>query len=177
MIDTKFISELQELLPNASESTYIELARGIQDSGVPLPSTLPELHEMVLESVLTGTVRELGKAKVQTLGEVFSQSYVENFSDWLEDTEPLLVTKDEALREVTIKLIHKVETLKRERGSTKKAVITAVLMNTARIWCAGVIFGLLLHNYRLFSGVRVVLLFSSMASIVSPFTVLLENNK
>jgi len=177
MIETKFLSELQEVIPYANENTYMDLARGIQDSGVPLPSTLAELHVMILESALQGTARELGKTKVQTLGEVFNQSYVENFDDWLEDTEPLLVTKDEALREVTIKLIHKVETLKRERVSTKKTVIMAILMNTARIWCAGVVFGLLLHNYRLFSGVRVVLLFSSMASIVSPIAVLLESNK
>ena len=177
MIETKFISELQEIIPYANENTYMELARGIQDSGVPLPSTLTELHVMIMESALQGTVRELGKTKVQTLGEVFNKSYVENFEDWLEDTEPLLVTTDEALREITIKLIHKVETLKRERVSTKKAVIVQILMNTARIWCAGVVFGLLLHNYRLFSGVRVILLFSSMASIVSPIAVLLESNK
>lgn len=177
MIESRFISELQELIPYANENTYMELARGIQDSGVPLPSTLAELHVMILESAIAGTARELGKAKVQTLGEVFNQSYVENFEDWLEDTEPLLVTKDEALREVTLKLIHKVETLKRERTSTKKAVIMEILMNTVRIWVAGVVFGLLLHNYRLFSGVKVVLLFSSMASIVSPISVLLESNK
>lgn len=197
-INPKYLADLRQIIPTADDSTYAKIAIAIQDSGVQLPATLDELHQMVLtvaeservnftplidleeytnDQLLHSTVRELADVKVQTLAEVFEQSYVKNFDEWLEQSAPLLTTSDTSLQQATLKLIHKLKTIEIEREGDKKKVILAIACNTIRTWFCGVIIALLLSNYQGFNFIRVVTFFGAISSIISPLEVLLVNTK
>lgn len=197
-INPKYLADLRVIIPTADDSTYAKIAIAIQDSGVKLPATLDELHQMVLrvaeneksnftplidleeytnDQLLHSTVRELADVKVQTLAEVFEQSYIKNFDEWLEQSAPLLTTSDTSLQQATLKLIHKLKTIEIEREGDKKKVILAIACNTIRTWFCGVVIALLLANYQGFTFIRVVTFFGAISSIISPLEVLLVNTK
>lgn len=197
-INPKYLADLRVIIPTADDSTYAKIAIAIQGSGVKLPATLDELHQMVLrvaeneksnftplidleeytnDQLLHSTVRELADVKVQTLAEVFEQSYIKNFDEWLEQSAPLLTTSDTSLQQATLKLIHKLKTIEIEREGDKKKVILAIACNTIRTWFCGVVIALLLANYQGFTFIRVVTFFGAISSIISPLEVLLVNTK
>lgn len=197
-INPKYLADLRQIIPTADDSTYAKIAIAIQDSGVQLPATLDELHQMVLtvaeservnftplidleeytnDQLLHSTVRELADVKVQTLAEVFEQSYVKNFDEWLEQSAPLLTTTDTSLQQATLKLIHKLKSIEIEREGDKKKLILAIACNTIRTWFCGVVIALLLANYQGFNFIRVVTFFGAISSIISPLEVLLVNTK
>lgn len=197
-INPKYLADLRRIIPTAVDSTYAKIAIAIQDSGVQLPATLDELHQMVLavaeservdftplidleeyanDQRLHSTVRELADVKVQTLAEVFEQSYIKNFDEWLEQSAPLLTTSDTSLQQATLKLIHKLKSIEIEREGDKKKVILAIACNTIRTWFCGVVIALLLANYQGFNFIRVVTFFGAISSIISPLEVLLVNTK
>ena len=197
-INPKYLADLRRIIPTADDSTYAKIAIAIQDSGVKLPATLDELHQMVLavaeservnftplidleeytnDQLLHSTVQELADVKVQTLAEVFEQSYVKNFDEWLEQSAPLLTTTDTSLQQATLKLIHKLKSIEIEREGDKKKLILAIACNTIRTWFCGVVIALLLANYQGFNFIRVVTFFGAISSIISPLEVLLVNTK
>lgn len=197
-INPKYLADLRRIIPTADDSTYAKIAIAIQDSGVKLPATLDELHQMVLavaeservnftplidleeyanDQLLHSTVQELADVKVQTLAEVFEQSYVKNFDEWLEQSAPLLTTTDTSLQQATLKLIHKLKSIEIEREGDKKKLILAIACNTIRTWFCGVVIALLLANYQGFNFIRVVTFFGAISSIISPLEVLLVNSK
>lgn len=200
-VPQEYLRQLQAINPKATDKDYMAVAQKLVDSGVKLPNTVEELHQLILltaktelkqepkfeplidlgeyqhEQELTGTARELASTKVETLAEVYEQTYLEDFDKWLEERSPLLTTKDESLQKMTLKLLHELKTEKNKNATTHRQAVLAVIQNTLRYWVVGGVFGVFLSVYAQLSIMNAIAYSGAISGVISPVVVLFDRRR
>lgn len=208
MVPPQYLQQLQDVIPNASESDYMGIAQELVNSGVKLPSTVEELHALILataksqvsakaqpvnsapsfqplldldeykaEQQLHGVAQELAETKVATLAEVYEESYLSNFDQWLEDRSPLLTTNDESLQRMTLKLLHELKTERIQSAGVRRTAILAVIQNTIRYWIVGGVCGVFISVYANLSIANAIAYSGALSSVISPVVTLFDKEK
>ncbi len=200
-VPQEYLKQLQEVKSNATEQDYMAVAQKLVDSGVKLPNTVEELHQLILltaktelkqeprfeplidlgeyqsEQEMFSTAQQLAGAKIETLAEVYEQTYLKNFDQWLEERSPLLTTKDESLQKMTLKLLHELKSEKDKNASVHRIAVLAVIQNTLRYWIVGGVFGVFLSVYAQLSIVNAIAYSGALSGVISPVVVLFDKKK
>lgn len=199
------LEDLRKIVNDATDSDYMAIAQQLINSGATLPNNVPELHKLIintafnnakkqqqasakfqplfdleeykLDQELHGTVRELAEVKVETLAEVFEQTYINNFDKWISNSSPLLTTKDESLQRMTLKLLHELKAEKINTEGEYRRAVFKVIQNTVRYWVVGSVFSVFVSVYANVSVVNAIAYSGAISGVLSPVVALFDRKK